>query len=98
MSNYIAELCQFLDGGISPYHTVAQSGKYLAAHGFEELSMTDDFSGIRRGGKYYISGSSQCCHKLQRDKKAAGIPRLHDRPADRQHALRYFQRLGAEDL
>ncbi len=55
MSNYIAELCQFLDGGISPYHTVAQSGEYLAAHGFEELALTDDFATLRRGGKYYIS-------------------------------------------
>ena len=58
MSNYIAELCQFLDGGISPYHTVAQSGEYLAAHGFEELSLTDDFSSVRRGGKYYIANGT----------------------------------------
>lgn len=58
MSDYIAELCQFLDGGISPYHTVAQSGAYLRAHGFEELSLTDDFSSVRRGGKYYVANGT----------------------------------------
>ncbi|MBR6825548.1 MAG: M18 family aminopeptidase [Oscillospiraceae bacterium] len=54
MSNYIAELCQFLDTGISPYHTVAHSAAYLEAHGFESLSLTAPFASVRRGGSYYI--------------------------------------------
>ena len=58
MSDYIAELCQFLDGGVSPYHTVAQSADYLSKQGFEELSLTGDFSSIRRGGSYYIQNGT----------------------------------------
>ena len=54
MSIYITELCQFLDKGISPYHTVAQSAAYLSEQGFEALSLTGDFSGVARGGRYYI--------------------------------------------
>ena len=58
MSDYIAELCQFLDGGISPYHTVAQSAQYLKSRGFSPLSVTGDFSSVTVGGKYYVENGT----------------------------------------
>lgn len=58
MSNYIAELCQFLDDGISPYHTVAQASEYLDAHGFSPLPLAGDFSSVTRGGKYYVANGT----------------------------------------
>lgn len=58
MSDYIAELCQFLDGGHSPYHTVAQAAAYLEGHGFTPISLTGDFSSIHRGGSYYIANGT----------------------------------------
>ncbi len=58
MSDYVAELCQFLDGGISPYHTVAQAAEYLKKQGFTALSLAGDFSSVCRGGKYYIENGT----------------------------------------
>ena len=58
MSQYITELKEFLNGGVSPYHTIAQSAAYLQSHGFTELSMTGDFSSVERGGKYFVRDGS----------------------------------------
>ena len=58
MSTYVAELCQFLDDGISPYHTVAQAAEYLENYGFSSLPLAGDFSQITRGGKYYVANGT----------------------------------------
>ena len=58
MSDYITELCQFLDDGISPYHTVAQAAEYLENHGFSPLPLTGDFASVTRGGKYYVENGT----------------------------------------
>jgi len=53
MSDYNADLFRFLDGGISPYHTVAQSAQYLTERGFSELENGKPFD-IQNGGKYFV--------------------------------------------
>lgn len=53
MSDYNADLFRFLDGGISPYHTVAQSAQYLLERGFSELENGKPFD-IQKGGKYFV--------------------------------------------
>ncbi len=53
MSDYNADLFRFLDGGISPYHTVAQSAQYLSERGFSELENGKPFD-VRKGGKYFV--------------------------------------------
>ena len=53
MSDYNADLFRFLDGGISPYHTIAQSAQYLAEKGFDELENGKPFD-IQKGGKYFV--------------------------------------------
>lgn len=53
MSDYNADLFRFLDGGISPYHTVAQSAQYLLEKGFSELENGKPFD-IQKGGKYFV--------------------------------------------
>ena len=58
MSTYITELCQFLDDGISPYHTVAQAAEYLENHGFSPIPIAGDFAQVTRGGKYYIANGT----------------------------------------
>jgi aspartyl aminopeptidase len=58
MSSYISELMQFLNAGVSPYHTIAQSAAYLESFGFTELPLAGDFSQVKRGGKYYVRDGS----------------------------------------
>ncbi len=53
MSDYNTDLFRFLDGGISPYHTVAQAADYLAENGFCELAMNKPFQ-TAKGGKYFV--------------------------------------------
>lgn len=58
MSVYIAELMDFLNGGISPYHTISQAAAYLDSFDFQELSLAGDFSSIQRGRRYYVRDGS----------------------------------------
>ena len=53
MSDYTAELCRWLESGVSPYHTVAAAAEYLRGQGFAELSLHGSFP-VERGGKYYV--------------------------------------------
>ncbi len=54
MSDYNSQLCCFLDGGISPYHTVAQAADYLKQNGFSALNIGSAFD-LQKGGKYYVA-------------------------------------------
>lgn len=56
MSN-INELMQWLDKGVSPWHTVKHCADYLAAQGFEALELAQPFN-VTRGGRYYIAVGS----------------------------------------
>ncbi|MCR5686120.1 MAG: M18 family aminopeptidase [Lachnospiraceae bacterium] len=47
-------LAAFLEKAVSPYHTVAEGKKLLAAAGFEELPARGAWS-VKNGGKYYVS-------------------------------------------
>lgn len=57
MSDYIMELCRWLDGGCSPYHTVAQAADYLKSQGFSPLALGGAFD-VRRGGRYYVENGT----------------------------------------
>lgn len=57
MTDYISELSRWLDGGCSPYHTVAQAATYLDERGFTALDAGGDFS-VRRGGRYYVKNGT----------------------------------------
>jgi len=57
MSDYNTNLCRFLDGGISPYHTVAQSAQFLEENGFSSLELGKPFE-IKKGGKYYVQSGT----------------------------------------
>ena len=57
MTEHNMELRSFLDGGISPYHTVAQASEYLNAQGFTPLPLGGKFD-IRRGGRYYVENGT----------------------------------------
>ncbi len=43
----------YLQGGVTPYHTVAVSEEMLLEAGFQELKLDESFQ-IVRGGKYYV--------------------------------------------
>ena len=57
MSDYNTQLCQFLDGGVSPYHTVAQAEEYLSHHGFTALELGGAFD-VKKGGKYFVASGT----------------------------------------
>ena len=57
MSDSRSELMRFLDGGVSPVHTVAMAKEFLTEHGFSALPLAEPFS-VRRGGRYYIESGS----------------------------------------
>ena len=58
MNTYISELMEFLNGGVSPYHTIAQAAAYLDSYDFRELPMGGDFSCLSRGQKFYVRDGS----------------------------------------
>ncbi|MBQ3355508.1 MAG: M18 family aminopeptidase [Oscillospiraceae bacterium] len=53
MSDFSAELCRWLESGVSPYHTVAAAAQHLREQGFAELPLHGRFP-VERGGKYYV--------------------------------------------
>lgn len=57
MSDYNTELCRFLDGGISPYHTIRQAADFLKEHGFVPLRMNKPFE-IEKGGRYFVENGT----------------------------------------
>lgn len=54
MSVYAKELCRWLEGGISPYHTIEMAAEWLRERGFIELALGGDFAPVK-GGKYYVA-------------------------------------------
>lgn len=54
MNEYTKELCRWLDGGISPYHTIDMAAEYLRTRGFTELGLGGKFA-VEKGGKYFIA-------------------------------------------
>lgn len=57
MSDYNVELRSFLDGGVSPYHTVRQAANYLTDKGFTSLPLGGAFE-VKRGGRYYVENGT----------------------------------------
>ncbi len=57
MSEYTRDLCRWLNGGLSPYHTVRQAAEFLKTQGFTQLSLGDKFS-VSAGGRYYIENGT----------------------------------------
>ena len=57
MTDYASELCRWLDGGVSPYHTVAFAADYLKEHVFAELAADEPFA-VERGGRYYVKNGT----------------------------------------
>lgn len=53
MSEILTNLLPWLNEGHSPYHTVAQAGRYLADRGFTELSLGGDFA-LAPQGRYFV--------------------------------------------
>lgn len=57
MSSYNTDLCRWLDGGISPYHTVAQAAEFLSGNGFRPLALGSAFE-VEKGGRYYVQSGT----------------------------------------
>lgn len=57
MTDYVKDLCTWLDGGLSPWHTVQAAADFLAAQGFAALAPDAPFA-VERGGKYYVSSDT----------------------------------------
>lgn len=57
MSHYTNELCRWLDGGCSPYHTVALAQEELLRAGFEKLPMGEGFP-VKKGGRYFVESGT----------------------------------------
>lgn len=53
MTDCVRELCRWLDGGVSPYHTVALAAEYLRGCGFSALAAEQPFA-LERGGRYFV--------------------------------------------
>ena len=52
MSEFCTELMHWLDGGRSPWHTVAMAEQALTAQGFTPLELGAPFA-VKRGGRYF---------------------------------------------
>lgn len=57
MSDYNTNLCRWLDGGVSPYHTVKQAAAFLRAEGFSALDLGGRFD-VKKGGRYYVESGT----------------------------------------
>ena len=57
MSAYLDDLCRWLNGGISPYHTVAAATQALTDVGFTALS-SDGVFRLVRGGRYFVENGT----------------------------------------
>ena len=53
MSDYLSGLRRFLDGGVSPYHTVRLAAQFLCSQGFVPLAPGGSFE-IARGGRCFV--------------------------------------------
>lgn len=54
---YDKELCRWLDGGISPYHTVALAGQMLTQAGFTKLSLREKFP-LQKGSRCFVESGT----------------------------------------
>ena len=50
-------LCRWLDGGVSPYHTVAMAAEELQKAGFTGLTLGGDFP-VKKGGRYFVENGT----------------------------------------
>ena len=57
MSDYLSGLRRFLDGGVSPYHTVRLAADFLAAQGFAPLAPGGAFD-VVPGGRYFVENGT----------------------------------------
>lgn len=57
MTNIERALCAWLDGGVSPYHTVAMAAGELRARGFTPLALEGSFS-VEKGGRYFVENGT----------------------------------------
>lgn len=57
MTDRNRDLFSWLDGGRSPYHTVALAAEYLKNEGFSALDLGKNFR-VEKGGKYYVENGT----------------------------------------
>lgn len=57
MSEFCTELMHWLDGGRSPWNTVAMAEQALTAQGFTPLELGAPFA-VKRGGRYFVSSGT----------------------------------------
>ena len=57
MSDYLSGLRRFLDGGVSPYHTVRLAADFLAAQGFAPLAPGGAFD-VAPSGRYFVENGT----------------------------------------
>lgn len=57
MTDRNRDLFSWLDGGRSPYHTVALAAEYLKNEGFSALDLGENFR-VEKGGKYYVENGT----------------------------------------
>ena len=62
MSEFCTELMHWLDGGRSPWHTVAMAEQALTAQGFTPLELGAPFA-VKRGGRYFVSSVPRRRHR-----------------------------------
>lgn len=51
-------LCRWLDGGVSPFHTVRMAADELTQAGFTALRLDGDFSAVQKGGRYFVENGT----------------------------------------
>ena len=57
MTTTVEYLRRWLDGGVSPYHTVHMAAQWLDEVGFTALELGGDFP-VERGGRYYVKSGT----------------------------------------
>ena len=54
MNDYTSALCRWLDGGVSPYHTVQMAADLLRAQGFSERQAADTLTAAAPGDRWFV--------------------------------------------
>ena len=54
MNDYTSVLCRWLDGGVSPYHTVQMAAELLRAQGFSERQAADTLTAAAPGDRWFV--------------------------------------------
>ncbi len=78
------EFTEFLERGVTPYHTVEAAEEMLADAGFKQLELQKPFS-VKKGGKYYVKIFSTALAAFTVGKKAGEKSVFHVAAAHTDH-------------